>query len=149
MSEPIRIFTIGFTKKSAEEFFTKLHEAGVKRLVDIRLNNTSQLAGFTKKEDLQYFLKNLVGIDYLHVPELAPTQEILDAFKKEKGAWSAYESRFLQLMKERRVEDTVRRELLHLGCLLCSEPTPENCHRRLAAEYLQGRWNNVEIAHLL
>jgi uncharacterized protein (DUF488 family) len=149
MSETIQVFTIGFTRKSAEEFFGKLHGAGVKRLVDIRLNNTSQLAGFAKKDDLRYFLKNLVDIEYVHLPELAPTQDILDAFKKEKGEWSAYESRFLQLMKERRVEETVPRDLLHLGCLLCSEETPEKCHRRLAAEYLQTRWGNMEITHLV
>src|SRR6185312_937616 len=97
----MKIFTIGFTKKSAEMFFTRLKNAGVKRLVDVRLNNVSQLAGFTKKSDLRYFTEAICNIDYLHVPDLAPTQEMLDAYKKEKGSWAEYERRFLDLMRLR------------------------------------------------
>jgi uncharacterized protein (DUF488 family) len=145
----VEIFTIGFTKKSAEEFFAALEKAGVKRVVDTRLNNVSQLAGFAKKEDLRFFLKRVAGIDYVHLPELAPTQEMLDAFKKEKGEWAVYEKRFLALIAERRIEEKVPREVLHQGCLLCSEETPEHCHRRLVAEYLKEKWRDVEIRHLV
>ena len=143
------IFTIGFTKKSAETFFTRLKTPGVKRLVDVRLNNTSQLAGFTKKDDLRYFTKAICDIDYLHLPELAPTPEILDAYKKSRHAdWRQYEREFLELMQSRRIENTPR-EILDGGCLLCSEQTPEHCHRRLVAEYLKEHWGDVTIEHLL
>jgi uncharacterized protein (DUF488 family) len=148
MTQPIQIFTIGFTRKSAEEFFTRLQQAGVARLVDVRLNNTSQLAGFTKKDDLRYFLKAIAGIDYIHLPQLAPTQDILDAYRKAKGDWSAYELSFLQLLAERQVEKMTAPEMIHMGCLLCSEETPEHCHRRLVAEYLQQHWAEVRITHL-
>ena len=144
-----KIFTIGFTKKSAERFFTTLKKAGVKRVVDVRLNNVSQLAGFTKMEDLRYFLGAICGIEYVHLPQLAPTQEMLDAYKKEKGDWATYEKQFLNLMSQRRVEQTVPRELINEGCLLCSEDTPEHCHRRLVAEYLTGHWRDVSTEHLL
>jgi len=142
------VFTIGFTKKSAETFFTRLKNAGVKRLVDVRLNNVSQLAGFTKKDDLRYFTKAICGIDYVHVPALAPTADILDAFKKHKGDWGVYEEQFLDLMRSRRVEETVSPDMLEGGCLLCSEETPHHCHRRLVAEYLKDKWGDVEIEHL-
>ncbi|MDD9860652.1 MAG: DUF488 domain-containing protein [Nitrospira sp.] len=88
----MRLFTIGFTKKSAEGFFTKLSEGGARRVVDVRLNNVSQLAGFAKRQDLEYFLRELCGIDYVHLPELAPTKEMLDGYKKHKGGWEKYES---------------------------------------------------------
>lgn len=145
----MKIFTIGFTKKSAREFFDKLRRPGLKRLVDVRLNNVSQLAGFSKKDDLDFFCDAIVAIPYMHVPELAPTQEMLDEYKKKKGDWSEYESRFLALMSERRVEDKLDRDVIDGSCLLCSEPTPEQCHRRLAAEYLSGKWGNIEIEHIL
>ncbi|MGD0059844.1 MAG: DUF488 domain-containing protein [Verrucomicrobiia bacterium] len=145
----IELFTIGFTKKSAREFFTKLKEAGVRRLIDIRLNNTSQLAGFAKKEDLPYFLKEIGGIEYVHLPILAPTQDILDAYKKQKGDWQTYETQFLRLMADRQVENTVPKELLDRACLLCSEEEPHHCHRRLVAEYLAAKWGDVRITHLM
>ena len=148
MSDTVHIFTIGFTRKNAEEFFGLLERAGVKRVVDTRLNNVSQLAGFAKKDDLRFFLKRVGNIDYVHLPELAPTQEMLDAFKKEKGAWSDYEKKFLALIAGRQIEVKVAREVLHEGCLLCSEDTPEHCHRRLVAEYLQRAWGGVKITHL-
>jgi uncharacterized protein (DUF488 family) len=144
----MKIFTIGFTKKSAEEFFSRLQDAGVRRVVDVRLNNTSQIAGFAKARDLVFFLKAIAGIDYIHVPELAPTQDILDDFVKAKGAWSEYERRFKQLMETRRIAETLSKGLLDGGCLLCSEDTPEHCHRRLVAEHLQELWPDVEIVHL-
>jgi len=145
----MKIFTIGFTKKSAETFFTRLKNTGVKRLVDVRLNNVSQLAGFTKKDDLRYFTKEICHIDYVHVPALAPTAEILDAYRKQKNSdWKLYESRFLDLMSRRRIEETVSREVLDGGCLLCSEEKPYHCHRRLVAEYLKEKWGDVEIEHI-
>lgn len=144
----VQIFTIGFTKKSAQEFFGKLSAAGVKRIVDIRLNNVSQLAGFAKKNDLKYFLKAICGIDYIHLPELAPTQEILDEYKKHKGDWAVYEKRFLELMSTRQVEEQIKPDILDGGCLLCSEDTPDHCHRRLVAEYFKDKWGDVEIKHL-
>ena len=145
----MRIYTIGFTKKSAEQFFTLLKQSGARRLADVRLNNSSQLAGFSKRDDLRYFVKAICGMEYVHLEELAPTQDILDAFKKDKGDWGEYERRFLALMKERRIEDTLERDLLDGACLLCSEETPEHCHRRLVVEYLRDRWGGVEIVHLV
>jgi uncharacterized protein (DUF488 family) len=144
----MKIFTIGFTKKSAETFFTELKDAGAKRLVDVRLNNTSQLAGFAKKDDLAYFTRAICGIDYVHIPELAPTAEILDAFKKRKGDWRLYEEQFVDLMRSRRIDETVSRDLIDGGCLLCSEEKPDHCHRRLVAEYLREKWGDIEIEHL-
>lgn len=145
---PVRLLTIGFTKKSAAKFFTMLSEAGVKRIIDVRLNNTSQLAGFAKKEDLAYFLKEICGIEYAYLPELAPTAEILDAYKKRKGDWNMYERQFLDLMAQRRMEAFLPKDLFHAGCLLCSEDKAHHCHRRLVAEYLRDRWKDVEIQHL-
>ena len=144
----MKIFTIGFTRKSAETFFTRLKNAGVKRLIDIRLNNISQLSGFTKKDDLRYFTREICDIDYVHLPDLAPTQDILDAYKKHNGDWSVYESNFLDLMKSRHIEERISRDVLDGGCLLCSEEKPDHCHRRLVAEYLKERWGDVEIEHI-
>jgi uncharacterized protein (DUF488 family) len=145
----IRLLTIGFTKKTAERFFTTLSSAGAERLLDVRLNNVSQLAGFAKREDLKYFLKAICKTDYIHLPELAPNQAILDAFKKQKGMeWSEYADQYLQLLRTRRVEETLDRALFQNGCLLCSEDTPHHCHRRLAAEYLRQHWGNLQIVHL-
>lgn len=147
--DKINIFTIGFTKKSAEKFFTKLKETGVKRIIDVRLNNVSQLAGFAKRDDLRYFLKTICSIDYIHMPELAPTKEILDEYKKNKGDWSLYEKRFTALLAERQIEITMSKNTLNGGCLLCSEEKPDNCHRRLVAEYLNDKWRNIEIRHII
>lgn len=144
----MEIFTIGFTKKNAEKFFSRIQQPGIKRIVDIRLNNVSQLAGFTKKEDLKYFLRKICGIDYFHLLELAPTKEILDAYKKNGGDWNTYERQFLALMTKRRVDETVPRNIIDGGCLLCSEATAEHCHRRLVAEYLKNKWGELEIKHL-
>ena len=145
----MKIFTIGFTKKSAETFFTRLQKAGVKRLVDVRLNNVSQLAGFTKRDDLRYFTKAICAIDYVYLPELAPTAEILDPYKKVKnGDWDLYERQFLDLMRVRRIEEKIPHELVDGGCLLCSEEKPHHCHRRLVAEYLKEKWGDVVIDHI-
>ena len=144
----MKIFTIGFTKKSAEQFFESLHLAGVKRVVDVRLNNVSQLAGFAKKNDLAYFLKQLCHMDYLHLPSLAPTKEMLDAYKKKRGSWEAYERAFIDLMVARKIETEIDRETLRDACLLCSEDKPHYCHRRLVVEYLREHWGNVKVEHL-
>lgn len=145
----MEVFTIGFTKKSAEQFFGILKKNGIKRLVDVRLNNVSQLAGFTKREDLQFFLKEICGADYVHESLLAPTQEMLDTYKKAKGDWKEYEKEFLQLMAARKIEDRIDRSLFGVpAVLLCSEPTPEHCHRRLVLEYLQGKWTDLQVKHL-
>jgi uncharacterized protein (DUF488 family) len=143
----MKLFTIGFTKTTAESFFSRLSNAHVKKLIDVRLNNVSQLAGFAKKEDLRYFAKSICGIGYEHLPELAPTQDILDEYKKSKGAWSVYAQKFLDLIARRKIEN-IDRSRLDGGCLLCSEDKPHHCHRRLVAEYLKDQWSDVEIEHL-
>ncbi len=145
----MRIFTIGFTKKSAETFFQKLRDSGTKRIVDVRRNNISQLAGFAKKDDLKFFLREIAHMDYVHLPELAPTQEMLDRYKKKKTDWSLYEREFLELMTARAIEKTIPRDIISEACLLCSEDSPNRCHRRLVAEYLKERWGDVEIVHLV
>ena len=144
----MKIFTIGFTKRSAEDFFTTLKNSGAQRVVDVRPNNSSQLAGFSKRDDLRFFLKTICGIEYAHLPELSPTQELLDAYKSKTTSWEKYEQQFLELMRERKIEEVVAREILANGCLLCSETTADKCHRRLVAEYLLQKWGNIEIVHL-
>jgi uncharacterized protein (DUF488 family) len=144
----MKVFTIGFTKKSAREFFTLVAGSGAKRLVDVRLNNSSQLAGFSKRDDLEYFLKAICEMEYVHLPELAPKQEMLDAYKGKQMDWASYEQAFLQLMRDRKVEENVVREVIDGAVLLCSEPKPEKCHRRLVAEYFQRAWVEVEVEHL-
>ena len=146
--DKIKLFTIGFAGKAAEKFFALLMENGIRRVIDIRLHNTSQLAGFAKKDDLRYFLKAVGGIDYLHLPVLAPTEEILTAFKKNKGDWTVYERDFRALMVDRQVEGIVTPDTLHEGCLLCSEEKPRHCHRRLVAEYFRDKWGAVAVHHL-
>lgn len=143
----MKIYTIGFTKTSAEGFFTRLMKSGANKLIDVRLNNISQLAGFAKRDDLRYFTKQICGLGYEHVPKLAPTQDILDEFKKNGGAWNVYENKFLDLMAKRHIED-IDRQQIDGGCLLCSEDKPHHCHRRLVAEYLGNKWSDVEIVHL-
>ena len=145
----MRIFTIGFTKKSAEEFFTLLKKSGAKRVVDVRLKNESQLSGFSKKEDLRFFLKAICKMDYLHLPELTPTEEIFETYHADiKKGWPRLEKDFLKLLAKRKVEESVPRKLLDDAVLLCSEPTPEHCHRRLVAEYFAKKWSGVEVVHL-
>jgi len=146
----VEIFTIGFTRTTAEDFFERLKSNRIERLLDIRLNNKSQLAGFAKRDDLAYFLRELVGAEYEHAPLLAPTQDILDDFKKKKEMpWEEYEDRFLGLMRERKIEDQLSpAEFSRRTVLLCSEDTPDRCHRRLVAEYLRDHWKDIEIIHL-
>lgn len=144
----MKLYTIGFTKKNAERFFGILGSSGAKRLVDVRLNNVSQLAGFAKKDDLAYFLKVVCGMEYIHLPSLAPTKPMLDAYKKGGGNWDDYEREFIDLMKGRQVDRKLSKELIADGCLLCSEHEPTHCHRRLVAEYLRDAWGDIEIHHL-
>jgi uncharacterized protein (DUF488 family) len=136
----VDLFTIGFTKKSAQEFFETLRDTGVRRVVDVRLNNVSQLAGFTKKADLAYFLEAIGGISYTHVPLLAPTQGLIDAYRKEGLGVAEFEQQFIALMKKRRVESAPEAALQDGDCLLCSEPDAVHCHRRFVAEYLAPRF---------
>ncbi len=145
----MEVYTIGFAKRTAAEFFGALKRAGVKRVLDVRLNNSSQLAGFTKRDDLPYFLREICGAEYVHESLLAPTQDLLDDYKKRKGSWQDYERRFLQLMEQRRVEEKIDRKLFDgPTALLCSETTAEHCHRRLVLEYLGKKWGNVKPVHL-
>jgi len=144
-----KVSTIGFTKSSAEDFFERLVRANVKKLVDVRLHNTSQLAGFAKAHDLAYFLKKIGGIQYVHLPLLAPTDEMLKQYKKDKGDWGVYEGRFLGLMADRKIEERLRPEMFDGACLLCSEDKPLHCHRRLVCEYLNTKWDGaLEVGHL-
>jgi uncharacterized protein (DUF488 family) len=145
----VEIYTIGFTQSTAEHFFGRLGQAGVRRLLDVRLNNRSQLAGFAKAQDLPYLLRELVGASYEHQPLLAPTQELLDAYRKRKGAWFEYEREFLELMTERRIEEHLEpAEFAVPTALLCSEATSEHCHRRLVCDYLAGHWSEIHATHL-
>lgn len=145
----MNIYTIGFTKKSAERFFGLLRDSGARSLLDVRLNNVSQLAGFAKRDDLAYFLREIAGMSYRHEPELAPTQDLLDEYKKRGGQWDVYRESFLALMSDRRIEASFSRELFEDSVLLCSEDKPHNCHRRLVAEYLSDHWGGIEIQHLV
>jgi uncharacterized protein (DUF488 family) len=145
----VEVYSIGFTKKTAGQFFGILGRAGIRRLLDVRLKNASQLAGFTKREDLEYFLREICAAEYQHEPQLAPTKEILDNYKKNKGSWEEYERRFLALMADRKVEETLDPGIFAIPTvLLCSEPKPDRCHRRLVLEYLQQKWSNLTIHHL-
>lgn len=148
MSSPI-VATIGFTKTDAERFFERLLNAGVRKVIDVRLHNTSQLAGFAKATDLSYFLKKIGGIAYTHQPLLAPTDDMLKEFKRDKGDWRIYENRFLSLMADRKIEERFSPDALDGGCLLCSEDKPHHCHRRLVVEYLNQKWGGgLAIRHL-
>jgi uncharacterized protein (DUF488 family) len=143
------IYTIGFTKKTAEQFFGALKKSGVRGLLDIRLKPSSQLAGFAKAADLEYFLRELCGIEYVPAPLLAPTEEILVGYREKSLDWSKFEMRFRALLSERKVEQALDRKLFDVPVvLLCSEPTAEKCHRRLVAEYLKEHWTKVTIIHL-
>jgi len=145
----VQVSTIGFTKTTAEGFFERLLSAGVKKVVDVRLYNTSQLAGFAKANDLSYLLKKIGGFQYVHQPLLAPTDPMLKAYKKEKGDWREYEERFLGLMAERQIEKRFKPEMFDGACLLCSEDKPHHCHRRLVCEYLNEKWGNaLAVTHL-
>lgn len=143
------IYTIGFTKKGAETFFRLLREAGIEKLMDVRINNRSQLAGFAKRDDLAFFLDELLGADYEHHTELAPTKELLDDWRDDRIDWATYEKRFRELLVDRQVEQALERTSFDpRTVLLCSEHQPEHCHRRLVVEYLDEQWGSVDAVHL-
>jgi uncharacterized protein (DUF488 family) len=145
----MNIYTIGFTHKSASEFFEVLKANGIERLLDVRLSNTSQLAGFTKQADLQYFLKEICGAAYEHQPLLAPSEELFRAYRKEGGSFEALATGYLKLLRARKIETVLSKtSFKKKTALLCSEATPEHCHRRLALEYLQKHWPEISIHHL-
>ena len=145
----MEIYTIGFTRKSAAEFFGLLRRAGIRRLIDVRLKNTSHLAGFTKRDDLEFFLREICGADYRHEPLLAPSPEILEGYKKKRISWEQYETEYRALIERRNVHQAIDRRAFDVpAVLLCSEPTADRCHRRLAAEYLAGKWGDVKVIHL-
>lgn len=146
--DKITLFTIGFTKKTAQQFFSILRTNGVKRIIDIRLNNVSQLAGFTKRDDLRFFLRELCNADYLHRPECAPTKSLLEKYKKQGQIWEDYVSDFIPIITHRKVEDLFDLQTLDHACLLCSEPLPENCHRLLVSKYLRNHYPSIEIKHV-
>jgi uncharacterized protein (DUF488 family) len=146
---PIELVTIGFTKTTASGFFDRIRRSNVKKVIDVRLHNTSQLAAFAKADDLAYFLKEICKVEYVHLPLLAPTDDILKAFKRDKGDWNIYQKSFLTLMEERRIEQRLKPEMFEGGCLLCSEATPHYCHRRLVCEYLNDKWDGALKVHHL
>jgi uncharacterized protein (DUF488 family) len=145
----MKLYTIGFTKKSARQFFTILQQNGVQRLVDIRLHPDGQLSGFAKADDLAYFLPRLVGCEYYHLASLSPTDEVLADYRKDHD-WQRYVQRFEALMDERGIPEELDRDLFAAKacCLLCSEATPEQCHRRLVAKRLARCWPELEAVHL-
>ena len=146
----MNLYTIGFTKKPAEQFFRLLAESGVKRLIDTRSNPHGQLSGFSKQDDLAFFLDRLNGCEYHHLPQLAPTAEILTDYRKDHR-WDRYVSRFEALMDEREVPSSLDCSLFvdGPGCLLCSEATPERCHRRLVGERIVASWPELSLVHLV
>lgn len=145
----MNVYTIGFTQKMAERFFTLIRNSNISTLIDVRLNNVSQLAGFAKKDDLRFFLRELCEASYIHMPDWAPTKEILNAYKKNSITWDAYEDKFLNLMARRSIERDVDKQILEQGCLLCSEHEPHHCHRRLVVEYLNEHTGlELQVKHL-
>jgi uncharacterized protein (DUF488 family) len=145
----IKLYTIGFTGKPAEKFFSLLQQSGVKKLVDTRINNVSQLSGFAKGADLKFFAKEISNISYEHNLDFAPTKDLLDNYRKKKLDWKQYETEYLNLLDIRKIAQKIDIDKLHENCLLCSEHTPEKCHRRLLAEYLKHINNDIEIIHLI
>ncbi len=145
----MQVYTIGFTKKTAAQFFELLKSNSIEQLIDVRLNNVSQLAGFSKRDDLRYFLKEICDAEYLHESLLAPTQPMLDAYKKSNSGWDEYAQKFLALMASRHIESAISPRLFdRRSVLLCSEVKAEHCHRKLVLDYLQLKWNGIEVVHL-
>ncbi len=143
-----RIFTIGYASRNAREFFTILKQAGIRKVIDVRLYNTSRLAGFTKRQDIEYFLQAIVGAGYIHMPIMAPTKQLLNDYKKGLISWQQYETQFKSIITQRQIDKHIMPQDIDMSCFLCSEATADNCHRRLVAEYLAGLWPNISINHL-
>jgi len=143
----MKLFTIGFTGTTAENFFARLLESGVRRVLDVRVHNTSQLSGFAKRDDLDFFLNSVGGITYRHCPELAPHEDMLSEYR-QTGDWAAYEKSFLTLMKDRKIETIFNRSEMKDSCLLCSEKLPHHCHRKIVADYLAEKWGKIKVIHL-
>lgn len=146
----ITLYTIGFTKKNARKFFTLLKNSGVKKLVDIRINNASQLAGFAKGQDLEFFVKELCGAEYVHITDLAPTKELLKDYQDKKINWNGYTTIFNRILEERRIAERYNVQDFDKSCFLCTEDTPETCHRRLVVEYFKksNPEEEIRIVHL-
>lgn len=149
----MNLYTIGFTKKTAEEFFSLLKDNQIKKVIDIRLNNSSQLAGFSKGHDLRYFLNEFFNIEYIHDPDLAPSKQLLDDYKGKKITWQQYETTFQALLDERKTKEMLAGKYSSAfdgACLLCSEDTADKCHRRLVAEYINHSYPDlmIQIKHL-
>lgn len=142
-------FTIGFTQKPARRFFGLLQKAGVSRVIDVRLRNNSQLAGFAKRDDLEFFLRELIGVDYLHIPDLAPSETLLKRYRSQEISWQEYEDSFITLLAQRAVHEHLAREIFDRAALLCSENEPHHCHRRLVVAYLNEHWGQaLAVKHL-
>lgn len=138
-----------FHEENGSSFFELLKRNSIEQLIDVRLNNVSQLAGFSKRDDLRYFLKEICDAEYLHEPLFAPTQPMLDAYKKSNSGWDEYAQRFLELMASRHIESAISPLLFdRRSVLLCSELKAEHCHRKLVLDYLQSKWNGIEVVHL-
>jgi uncharacterized protein (DUF488 family) len=145
----MQVYTIGFTQKSAAQFFETLKKHEIKRLIDVRLNNSSQLSGFSKKNDLAYFLQTICGAEYIHMPSLAPTQEMRDEYRKSKNGWETYARKYIYLLREREISKNLDQKLFDVRTVvLCTEPTQEHCHRRLLIEYLDLAWHDVKAIAL-
>ena len=144
----VKIFTIGYGGKNAREFFSILKQAGIRKVIDVRLYNTSQLAGFTKKQDMEYFLQAIVGAEYIHMPIMAPTKQLLNDYKKGLISWQQYETQFKSIITQRQIDKHIEPAVMDMSCFLCSESNADHCHRRLVAEHLAGLWSNFSIIHL-
>lgn len=145
----IKLYTIGFTGKPAEKFFSLLKNSEVTKIVDTRINNVSQLSGFAKGSDLKFFAKEIGNMAYVHNLDFAPTKELLSRYRDKKISWSEYEIEYLNLLDIRKIAQKIEIEKLHQNCLLCSEHTPEKCHRRLLADYLKHLKSDIEVIHLI
>ena len=146
--ESVAVFTIGYAGKNARQFFSILTQAGIRKVIDVRLYNTSQLAGFTKKQDIEYFLQAIVDAEYIHMPIMAPTKQLLNNYKKGLTNWQRYEAQFKSIIAQRQIEKHITPQDMDMACFLCSEAKANNCHRRLVAEYLAGLWPHITIGHL-
>jgi len=144
----IKLFTIGYTKKSAQQFFELLKKNQIKRVVDIRLNNKGVFAGFSKMGDIQYFCKILINADYIYKPEFAPTKDMLKRYRKKEITWEDYEKEYDDLIEKRNIKESLKINEYDYNCFLCSEHLPDKCHRKLLAEYFLKLNSNIEISHI-